>query len=150
MVSPEQITQLLQAEESTRIERTVSGYVNRFSRGVSRVNEELQENGNGKAIFNFDFMTVFEVKVNLSKGYTPQVTEQVDKVLDALKGEMAIKELMDKVNIKHRPTFLYNYLKPALEQGLVEMTVPDKPNSRLQRYRLTAKGIERLRNKEQR
>lgn len=32
------------------------------------------------------------------------------------------------------------YLSPTLEQGLVEMTVPDKPNSRLQKYRLTARG----------
>ena len=32
------------------------------------------------------------------------------------------------------------YLRPALDSGLVEMTLPDKPNSRSQRYRLTAKG----------
>jgi len=31
-------------------------------------------------------------------------------------------------------------LKPAMEQGLLEMTIPDKPNSPLQKYRLTQKG----------
>nr|WP_298269795.1 hypothetical protein [Geobacter sp.] len=32
------------------------------------------------------------------------------------------------------------YLRPALDAGLIEMTIPDKPRSSNQRYRLTAKG----------
>lgn len=32
------------------------------------------------------------------------------------------------------------YLRPALEDELIEMTLPDKPRSRLQKYRLTARG----------
>jgi predicted transcriptional regulator len=31
-------------------------------------------------------------------------------------------------------------IEPLLVDGLIEMTVPDKPNSKLQKYRLTAKG----------
>jgi hypothetical protein len=44
------------------------------------------------------------------------------------------------LSLKHRPTFKTNYLRPALERGWIEPTMPDKPNSRLQQYRLTAQG----------
>jgi Fic family protein len=43
-------------------------------------------------------------------------------------------ELMDKMGIKSRASFKKNYLDPLLESGLVEMTIPDKPMSRNQRY----------------
>ena len=39
-----------------------------------------------------------------------------------------------------REHFRKDYLAPALTTGLAEMTIPDKPNSRLQKYRLTDKG----------
>ena len=39
------------------------------------------------------------------------------------------------LGLKHRPTFRDNYLLPALELGIIEMTVPDKPNSSNQKYR---------------
>ena len=38
------------------------------------------------------------------------------------------------VGIEGRKAFNNNYLKPLLEQGKLEMTIPDKPNSRLQKY----------------
>jgi len=48
--------------------------------------------------------------------------------------------MMEHLLLNHRPTFLYTYLKPALEKNYIEMTIPDKPNSRYQKYRLTNKG----------
>ena len=69
---------------------------------------------------------------------TQQVTEQVTKLLTALGDEeLPASEIMGRLGLKHRPTFLYSYLHPALELGLIERTVPDKPNSRLQKYRKT-------------
>ncbi|WP_459938457.1 Fic family protein [Desulfonatronum parangueonense] len=44
------------------------------------------------------------------------------------------------MNLRHRPTFRSNYLHPALENGLIELTMPKKPTSSKQRFRLTAKG----------
>lgn len=47
----------------------VLGYVNRFSRGVYRVQKELEENGNGQASFDFSLITVFRVVENVSQKY---------------------------------------------------------------------------------
>lgn len=48
---------------------------------------------------------------------------------------LSAMELMKRLGLSHRATFRRNYLNPALEQKLIERTVPDKPNSRYQRYR---------------
>ena len=53
---------------------------------------------------------------------------------------LAPSEIQQRLGLLHRPTFRENYLRPALQQGLLEMTLPDKPASRLQRYRLTDAG----------
>ena len=47
----------------------VLGYVNRFSRGVYRVQKELEENGNGQASFDFSLITAFRVVENVSQKY---------------------------------------------------------------------------------
>lgn len=65
-----------------------------------------------------------------------QVTEQVRKLLDCIGVEtLTTKEMMERLGLKHRPTFRNNYLLPAMEQGFIEMTIPDKPNSSKQTYR---------------
>lgn len=66
----------------------------------------------------------------------PQVTPQVKKLLRSLVGTMNRDELQSALNLKDRKSFRERYLKPALAAGLIEMTVPGKPNSRLQSYRL--------------
>jgi ATP-dependent DNA helicase RecG len=47
-----------------------------------------------------------------------------------------------KVSLKGQANFRDRYLKPALDLELVEMTIPDKPRSSKQKYRLTDKGKE--------
>ena len=82
----------------------------------------------------------------LSETATDQVndqdSDQVAKLLSLFdKKALAASEMMQKIGLLHRPTFRNNYLHPAMDQGFIEMTVPDKPNSRLQKYRITPKGI---------
>lgn len=68
------------------------------------------------------------------------VNEQVKELIRVLDQEMDREEIQTKLDLSHRENFRSNYLKSALEQGFVEMTIPDKPNSRLQEYRLTILG----------
>lgn len=71
---------------------------------------------------------------------TTQVTAQVAALLMQMKGEMTRQAMQDAVGLAHREHFRKTYLAPALELGVIEMTHPDKPNSRSQGYRLTASG----------
>ena len=68
----------------------------------------------------------------------PQVTPRVKQLLHALKGEMTREELQKALGLADRKSFRERYLAPALSGGYIEMTLPDKPNSRFQRYRLTS------------
>ena len=69
------------------------------------------------------------------------VSDPVKNLLKVLKkGALSSGEIRERLNLKHRQSFRENYLRPALGQQLIERTIPDKPNSRLQKYRLTAKG----------
>jgi len=48
--------------------------------------------------------------------------------------------MMEALGLRDRMHFTHECLRPALAAGLIEMTIPDKPKSRLQKYRLTAAG----------
>ena len=56
---------------------------------------------------------------------------------------LSAAEIMEKLNLVHRPTFRKNYLNPALEVKLIERTIPDKPNSKNQKYTKSEKIIKR-------
>lgn len=68
-----------------------------------------------------------------------QVTGQddaINRLLSALGDEeLSAAEIMKRLELSHRPTFRKNYLTPALDKGLIERTIPDKPNSKNQKYR---------------
>jgi hypothetical protein len=76
---------------------------------------------------------------------TPEV-----KLLRVLKGELDRRALQTALGLKDAEHFRRAYLQPVLKAGLVEMTIPDRPRSSKQRYRLTRKGLsflERIRGK---
>jgi predicted HTH transcriptional regulator len=69
-----------------------------------------------------------------------EVAGEVEKLLVACHGAMTRRELQKSLALKGEDNFRKLYLTPALELAAVEMTIPDKPNSRSQKYRLTSKG----------
>jgi len=82
-----------------------------------------------------------QVAPQVAPQVTPQVTPEVlGLVAHCLepRSREELQALMAMKDIKH---FRDSYLHPALGAGLIEMTIPDKPNSRLQKYRATAVGL---------
>ncbi|MCU7839219.1 MAG: Fic family protein [Candidatus Thiodiazotropha sp. (ex Troendleina suluensis)] len=70
----------------------------------------------------------------------PQVSPQVAALLGVLSGAMSREQLQAALGLADRKSFRVRYLLPALAAGWIEMTIPDKPQSRMQQYRLSEAG----------
>lgn len=68
------------------------------------------------------------------------VTGEVRRLIQACNGVMTRKALQDALGLRSDANFRTLYLVPALEAGLIEMTIPDKPKSSRQQYRLSSRG----------
>ena len=70
----------------------------------------------------------------LSSDASDQDTAQAS--VQVKRQEYSLTELMALLDLSHRATFQKNYLTPALEAGVIERTLPDKPSSPKQKYKL--------------
>lgn len=87
-----------------------------------------------------DSLTEITVVSRSTDQDSDQVTDQdktpIERILSALGNEtLSATDLMERIGLSHKPTFRKNYLNPALEQKLIERTIPNKPNSKNQKYR---------------
>ena len=79
---------------------------------------------------------------NKHRTSTEQVAEQVRTlVLSIGKDQLTLKQMMEKMNLKHRPNFIDNYLNPAIADGYIRLLYPQSPHHPRQKYLLTVKGL---------
>lgn len=76
-----------------------------------------------------------DVSVQISEE-NEKLSEGIKRLLEAMEYDIPYtsKALMEKLGLKSREGFRRNYLHPAIEMNLIRRTIPDKPNSRNQRY----------------
>ncbi len=117
------------------------------STGIPKMRFFMKRNGSPEPVFqtdedlNYFLVTLYPHPETLIKESIEQVTPQVKQLVYALKGEMTRDEIQSVLQLKDRKSFRQSYIKPALEELFIEMTIPNKPNSKMQKYRLTLKGI---------
>ena len=71
---------------------------------------------------------------------SPQETPQVKRLIAHVTRAHTREELQQILGLNDRKSFQERYLKPAIEAQFIEMTIPDKPNSKYQSYQLTPLG----------
>ena len=79
---------------------------------------------------------ILESLVTQSGEYEGHLSEYVKRLLDAMEYDVpyTANGIMEKLGLKSKETFRKHYMHPALELDLVQMTIPEKPNSKNQRY----------------
>ncbi len=85
-------------------------------------------------------MTIPDFQTIMTDPVTDPFTDPVKRLLHFLDTKKSSSQLRETLNVTHRHYFCLQYIQPALEMGLIEYTIPEKPSSCLQRYRLTRKG----------
>ena len=131
-------------------------YRNRRATGIPKILKGMAANGSPAPVFESDDARVsFVIRLpvhpqalkltdqdtgEVTGEVAGEVTGEVRRLLNLLDGEMTRQSLQQGLELKHEDHFRNAYLVPALQAGLIEMTLPDKPRSRNQRYRLTALG----------
>ncbi len=121
--------------------------------GIPKMLREIKKNGSPEPIFHTNedrtfFLIEFpvhpdfapEVTTEVTPEVTTEVTTEVGRLLDVITGSHSRSELQEMLDLKNAEHFRKAYLLPAMEAGFVEMTIPDKPQSRFQQYRLTENG----------
>ena len=130
--------------------------VEQIGSGVRRIRDACLEHGVAEPVIQVStdwvIVTLPRREVAIAPHVTPHealhVTPHVRRLVAALQGEMSRAELMAVLGLADRSHFIRTYLHPSLDAGLIEMTLPQSPRSRNQRYRLTTLGGE-ARNSQQ-
>ncbi|TPG74523.1 Fic family protein [Pseudomonas arsenicoxydans] len=121
------------------------------STGIPKILKVMALNGSPLPLFETDDERISYVvrlpahPVSLTQeATTMEVTMEVAALLKVVDGDMSRRELQNAMNLKNADHFRKAYVLPAITSGVLEMTLPEQPNSRLQRYRLTNKGLQWL------
>ena len=85
----------------------------------------------------------WEMQPNLTDRTSNRTSTEQVRVLLMVVGreQLTLKQMMERVGLKHRPNFIENYLNPAIAEGYVRRLYPDRPHHPHQKYLLTAKGL---------
>ena len=130
-----------------KIARTAVAFANgvlieAWGTGIRRMRAELESYPEVELVLQ-EVTQAFQVQFVRKKAQDTAATEVATEValLNAMSGDMTRAQIRDALGLKNDEHFRKAYLVPAIDAGLIEMTIPAKPRSSKQKYRLTTKGM---------
>ena len=117
------------------IESQIEKFQNEYYEAIARCHVE----GESTLFIEFMLSQIDKILDDVSAQVSAdneQLSEYLKKLLDVMEYDVPYTSntLMDKLGLKSKEGFRRNYLRPAIDMNLIRMTIPEKPNSRNQRY----------------
>lgn len=117
------------------IESQIEKFQNEYYETIARCHME------GESTLFIEFMLaqidrgLDDISVQISED-NEQLSEYLKRLIEVMEYDVPYTSntLMDKLGLKSKEGFRRNYIRPAIDMNLIHMTIPDKPNSRNQRY----------------
>lgn len=117
----------------------IESQIEKFQDGYYKAIADSHVAGNSNCFIEFileqiDFV-LEQIRLHTST-LDENISEYVKRLLKVMEYDTpyTANRLLELLGLKSKETFRKNYLNPAIKDGLVAMTIPDKPNSRNQRY----------------
>jgi ATP-dependent DNA helicase RecG len=151
-ITPEELVQPHESKPWNPIIANVfyrAGIIERWGSGTLNILDWCKENGNPSPTWREQWTSIYVVfhpPIHLGHqvGTKSAPSRHQVQILRKCREDSTLVELMSIANRTDRTKFRNQVLNPLLEAGLIEMTIPDKPRSSKQKYRLTKTGRELL------
>ena len=117
----------------------IESVIEKYQANYYDVISNCHKNGNSNQFIEFMLDVIDETLTELLdnvKKEESNISDQVNKLLEVMEYGIpySANELLSRLNIKSKETLRASYLNPAIENGLVRMTLGNKPNSKNQKY----------------
>ena len=117
------------------IESQIKKYQETYYKAISN----CDKNGSSTEFIEFMLSMIDEVLKEMLKNNSMQITEtsiNINKLLDVMKYNepLTANEIMQRLGIKSKETLRATYIDPAIKEGVVALSIPDKPTSKNQMY----------------
>jgi ATP-dependent DNA helicase RecG len=126
----------------------LTGNIEKYGSGFIRIRKALRDypelSLSAQEISGGIMLTFAQVKVEQLESQPESLAERVLEIL--ADGTMAKKDISDRLGQKEVSGQLNKIVRDLLAEAMIEPTIPDKPNSRHQRYRITQAGQVQLLN----
>ncbi len=117
----------------------IESQIHKFQDDYYKSINNCNHNGESTEFVEFMLRTIDEVLDEAIRTSSVPITEtgiNINKLLNVMEYNIPVtaNEIMDKLGIKSKETLRSTYLDPAIKEGVIALTIPDKPTSKNQMY----------------
>jgi len=126
------------------------GFMEKLGRGSEMIRKSCLDKGlpapkwisdkNGVKLTFYATKVTTEVATEVTTEVATEVTTEVKRVINVISGEMSRRDLQGLLDLTSDEHFRKAYIEPSLAAGVIERTIPEKPKSSIQKYRITTLG----------